>query len=407
MLAAKAGIQARGSEATSAARGPFLASIVDDVTRETVKAAVAQLGWQDAKCRVGGAKAALDLIEADSPPSLLVVDVSDSDDPLDAIDALIGRCGPGTRMIAIGLMNDVGLYRRLIEMGVADYLVKPVQSQTLLDAIQNAVRGDRPEPAPARAARVIAVVGARGGVGATTVAVSCAWTLSKDKRQRVVLLDLDLHLGSLALSLDLEPSRGLREILGNPDRVDGLLIRSAMSNAGERLRVLAAEEPLEDTVPGGSAGLDALLTELASNTDCVVVDVPRALSPLGRHALGIADVVCIVSEQSLPAMRDTQRLLSLIKAMRSDAKTVVVANRVGGIPAEVGRTDFERGIGAKVDFAIPVDIKGATAAAERAKAFVDVAREARTQNELRKLGAALGGAGHSAKGSLLKRMFGK
>jgi pilus assembly protein CpaE len=407
MLAAKIDSRPPEPPAQTITRGALLASVADDVTRETVKAVLAQLGWQNAKCREGGAEAALDFIKADGVPALLLVDISGSADPLDAIEALIAVCGGDTKLVAIGLENDVGLYRRLVERGVSDYLVKPVQSQVLLDAVLSAMRAERSEPAQARAARVVAIIGARGGVGATTIATSAAWTMAKEKQQRVVLLDLDLHFGSLALSLDLEPGRGLREILTNPDRVDSLLIRSAMSKAGEGLRVLAAEEPLEDVLPGNQAGLDALLADLAGSTDCVVIDVPRVLTGLNRHALAIADMVAIVSEQSLPAMRDTQRLLALVKTLRADAHAVVVANRVGGVAGEIGRADFERGIGAKVDFSVPADTKAAIAAAERAKAFVEVARDAKCLAELRRLASALAGAGQVRKLSLFKRMLGK
>ena len=408
MLAAKISSHPKEPPPQTGARGALLAAVADDVTRETIKSALVQLGWQNAHCREGGALAALDFIKADGIPSLLLVDISGSDDPLDAIEALIAVCGADTKLIAIGLENDVGLYRRLVERGVSDYLVKPVQHQTLLDAIQGAAaRTERSEPAVARAARVVAVIGARGGVGATMIATSAAWTMAKDKQQRVVLLDLDLHFGSLALSLDLEPGQGLREILSNPERVDSLLIRSAMAKASEGLRVLAAEEPLEDILPANPAGLDALLADLAGSTDCVVIDLPRVLNGLSRHVLATADAVAIVSEQSLQGMRDTQRLLALVKNMRADVKAFVVANRVGGTIGEIGRPDFERGIGAKVDFSVPSDAKGAMAAAERAKAFVEVARDAKALAELRKLAAMLAGAGQMRKTSLFKRMLGK
>jgi pilus assembly protein CpaE len=407
MLAAKIDSRPPEPTAQAATRGTLLASIGDDLTRETVKAVLAQLGWQNAKCRDGGAEAALELVKTAGAPALLLVDISGSTDPLDAIEALLVVSGTDTKLLAIGLENDVGLYRKLIERGVSDYLVKPVQSQTLLQAIQSATRAERAEPAPARAARVVAIVGARGGVGATTVASSVAWTMAKEKQLRVVLLDLDLHFGSLALGLDLEPSRGLREILANPERVDSLLLRSAMTKVCDGLRVLAAEEPLEDALPANPAGLDALLADLAGSTDCVVIDVPRALNGLSRHAFAIADIIGVVSEQSLSAMRDTQRLLSLARTMRGDAKTVVIANRVGGVAGEIGRPDFERGIGGKIDFAIPFDAKAALAAAERAKVFVDVARDAKGLAELRRLAVALAGTEQTRKLSFLKRILGK
>jgi pilus assembly protein CpaE len=404
--AAKSGSHSKEPAARTGARGALLASVADDVTRETVKSVLAQMGWHNAQCREGGAEAALEYIKSDGVPSLLLVDISGSDDPLDVMEALLAVCGGDTKVVAIGLENDVGLYRRLVERGVSDYLVKPVQQQSLANAIQSAARAERAEPAPARAARVVAVVGARGGVGASTIAASTAWVMAKDG-QRVVLVDLDLHFGSLALSLDLEPGKGLREILTNPERVDSLLIRAAMSKAREGLRLLAAEEPLEDVLPANPAGLDALLADLAGSTDCVVIDLPRVLNGLSRHVLGMANAVAIVSEQSLQGMRDTQRLLALVKHMRTDAKAFVVANRVGGTAGEIGRADFERGIGAKVDFSVPADAKGAMAAAERAKPFVEVARDAKGLAELRRLAGVLAGAGQIRKLSLFKRMLGK
>jgi len=279
MLAARRDAASKESPVGAAIRGSFLALAADDVTRETAKAVLAQLGWQTGKYADGGVEAAIDTIRNDGAPSLLLADLGGSADPLDAADMLIAACGPGTRIIALGLQNDVGLYRQLIDQGVADYLVKPIQHHTLLAAIQAGERTERAEPAAAKAARVAAIIGARGGVGATAVAISVAWSMAKDKRQRVVLLDLDLHFGSLALSLDLEPARGLREILTNPERVDSLLVRSAMTKAGDGLRVLAAEEPLEDMYAADPAGLDSLLADLGGSADWVVIDVPTLDGP--------------------------------------------------------------------------------------------------------------------------------
>jgi len=407
MLAAKRNSVSRDSPAQAAARGSFLALTADDLTRETVKTVLAQLGWQNGKHADDGIEAAFETIRNDGAPSLLVADLGGNADPLDAADMLIAACGPGTRIVVLGLQNDVGLYRQLIDRGVADYLVKPIQHHTLLAAIQTPDRTERAKPAAAKPARVAAIIGARGGVGATTLAISVASSMAKDKRQRVVLLDLDLHFGSLALSLDLEPGRGLREILTNPERIDSLLVRSAMAKAGEGLRVLAAEEPLDEAYAAEPAGLDALLADLGGNTDWVVIDVPRTLTALSRRALSVAETVGIVCEQTLPAMRDTQRLLTMVGAMRPDARALVIANRVGGAAGEIGSTDFERGIGAKIDFSISTDIKAAFAAAERGKAMIEVTRDAKNLAELKRLAVTMCGTGDTQKVSIFKRLLGK
>ncbi len=387
--------------------GQFMASVADEVTRETVRSVATQLGWQNQKFSDGGPEGALSVIRTSIPPAVLVVDICDSDDALGAIRGIMALCGSDTKVIAIGLVNDVSFYRRLIETGVSDYLVKPVSGQMLSQSIQNATRSESRAPLAAKVARTIALIGARGGVGTTSLAVSSAWTMTEERNLRVVLLDLDLHFGSLALSLDVEPGRGLREILANPDRVDSLLIRSAMANAGERLRILAAEEPLEESVDLGNSGLDALITDLGGSTDCIVIDTPRSLGGLTRHVLAVADQIGVVSEQSLASMRDTQRLLAFIKGQRGDAKVVVIANRVGGIAGEVSPADFERGIGAKIDFSIPFDGKAAAAAAERAKALANVSRDGKTTAELRKLAGFLSGTDATAKTSLFKRLLRK
>jgi pilus assembly protein CpaE len=253
------------------------------------------------------------------------------------------------------------------------------------------------------------MIGARGGVGTTTLAVSTAWMLSQEDRLPVVLLDLDLHFGAAAISLDIAPARGLREILTNPDRIDRLLVDSSMSRVSERLNLLAAEEPLEDGIDFGGEGYDALAASLTGGGDCVVIDLPRSLDRLGRHVLQVADVVVLVTEPSLQGMRDTQRLLALVRGKRSDADILVVANRVGGVAGEVGQTDFEHGIGARIDVGIPFDVRAATAAAEQGKAMAAVARSPKTLGGLRMLAAGLArnSGASKARPSLIERMLGK
>ncbi len=408
MFAAKLDRSSSRGTVVPIGRNQFVATACDDVIRDVIKAVAAQLGYPSVQFVDGGADALLSpIVSSGNVPVVMVVDISDTPEPLAVMEAIQAHLSGRTKVVAIGMVNDVGLYRRLLDMGVADYLVKPVHGPTLLNALQSASRVAEREQAPAKAGRLIALIGARGGVGATTLAVSTAWSMSADKRMNVVLVDLDLHFGTLALSLDLEPGRGFREILANPARIDSVLIRSSMVIVNERLRVLASEETLDETIDVDSEGLEALIGNLSGSSDCVVVDLPRSLDELSRHVLARADVVGIVTEQSLPAMRDTQRLLALFKGLRPGGKTMVIANRVGGVSGEVGRVDFERGIGAKIDFSIPFDTKTAIAAAERAKAFIDVARDAKTAAALRELATELSGAGRPAKASLLKRMLGK
>ena len=405
-------IAARSSAPVSRGAAPapqFAAFVADEVTRETARSVATHLGGSGLNVWMGGPEDALDHVQGAVSPAFLLVDISDSDNALPTMRAIVERCGEKTRIVAIGLVNDVALYRRLVEMGVGDYLVKPVSGQALLDTVQQSARVEQQQfgSGAAKSARIVAIIGARGGVGASTLAISSAWAMAEERRLGVVLFDLDLHFGSLALSLDVEPGRGLREILTSPDRIDSLLIGSAMSSATERLRVLGAEEPLEDLIDVGHDGLSALLADLSTGNDCIVIDVPRSLNELGRYVLSVADLVVVVTDRSLAGMRDTQRLLALVRNMRGEANTLVVANRVGGVAGEVGQPDFERGIGAKIAFSVPFDGKAAVAAAERAKALVEVARNSKTATELRNLAAGLAGGAERPKPSFIKRLIGK
>jgi len=182
-----------------------------------------------------------------------------------------------------------------------------------------------------------------------------------------------------------------------------------MVGVGDRLRILGAEEPLEDSLNLAHDGLATLLADLTTSVDCIVADLPRNLGHMTRHVLAVADAVGIVTDLSLPAMRDTQRLIGLVTGIREDARIFVIVNRLGGVAGELGRADFERGVGAKLSYAVPFDPKAAIAAAENAKPFVEVARSPKTVAELHDLAVGLVGAEERApaKSTFLQKMLGK
>lgn len=390
----------------------FLAVVADPLTRETVRDVAGQLGWDAAAVRDGGVMAARELL-ADAPaPAVLLVDISGVDEVLAAMDALAEVCDPHTRVVAVGQANDVGLYRALMRMGVSEYLVKPVAAEALADALRRAERPAAVEPQKTKPVRLMAVIGARGGVGATSLALSAAWSLAHDSALSTVLLDLDMQFGAAALSLDLEPGRGLREILSNPERIDSLLLGSAMIHQSDKLRILGAEEPLEDDIEVGPAGLSALLAGLAEAAEVVVVDAPRRADRLTRDLLARAEMAVVVTDLSLAGMRDTHRLLLLLKSLRPQGGVVLVANRVGGVSGEVPQAEFERGVGAKIDIVVPADAKAAVASAEQAKPLVAAAKASPAAVELRRLTARFTGAVEVAaaepeKASLLQRLLGR
>ena len=383
----------------------LVAFLADDITRETVARLAAQLGWRDAVIGQGGIAAAAQAIDAAAPPGLLVIDISDNDDPLGAMDALAEICPPATRVVTVGTSNDIMLYRRLLAMGVVDYLHKPVAADALHEALLQASRPiERIAAAPStRTARVIAFIGARGGVGTTTMATAIGWCLGEEQQQRVVLLDLDLQFGNVALGLDLEPGRGLREALEHPERIDGLFVSGAMTGT-PRLRVLAAEEPLDDHPLLDPSSVDPLLAALNDDFDCVIVDVPRALDGMARRLLARADATVIVGDFSLAAMRDTHRLIVLTAVLRPGVAPIVLVNRAGALArGEIDHAAFEKGIGRKIDCVIPYDAKAAVAMAQHGKPLPAAGQSSKAAAALRRLAVTLSGHEAAKPRSLLKR----
>jgi pilus assembly protein CpaE len=396
--------EAAKAEPASGSRPRFVACVADDVTREAVSRAVAQLGWSNAKVKAGGLQAAMKAIDVTMPPSLVLVDLAEASNPVEGMHELAQLCGPNTNFLAIGSVNDVSLYRQLVALGVADYLVKPVSSEVLCEAFTAAMRVYT-SPAEARPTRLFAFVGARGGVGTTTLAVSTAWLLAHEFKLRTALIDLDLHFGNLALTLDLEPGRGLREALENPERTDSLLLASAMVTEGDKLPILATEEPLEEQLLFDAGAVAPLLSALSQDYDCIVVDLPRTFDSMARQVISLADATVVVTDLSLSALRDSVRIVDLAKSLESRAKPLLVANQVGADHrGEIGRAEFERGIGGGVDHAVPFDVKAVVASAHSGKAIPDAAGNSKAAAELRKLASRLAGREEEKpKGGLLSR----
>jgi pilus assembly protein CpaE len=369
----------------------FVACVADDVTRETVSRAVAHLGWSNAKVKAGGIEAALGIASQGPAPTLMLVDVTEAGDPVNDLAQLAETIGPDTTILAIGAVNDVSLYRQLTAFGVADYLVKPVSSEVLTQALTASLRVYS-APGTARTTQLFAFIGARGGVGTTTLAISTAWLLAHEFKLRTSLIDLDLHFGNLALSLDLEPGRGLRDALEHPERTDSMLLAAAMVTQAEKLPILATEEPLEEHLQFDGGAVAPLLTALAEDYDCLVVDLPRTLDPAARQVIAAADSTIIVTDLSLSALRDTHRLIDLAKSLEARAKPLVVANQVGASHrGEIGRPEFERGVGGSVDLIVPFDVKAAVAAAQSGKPLVAAAANSKATAEMRKFAARLAG----------------
>jgi pilus assembly protein CpaE len=374
-------------------REGFAAYVCDDATLDVMRPLAADLGWVPEKCVRGGLRTAVQALSVASSPAILVVDLSECGDPLQDINALAEVCEPGTVVIAIGQINDVRLYRELLANGIHDYLLKPLSSALMREALvqaQGVFAAPRlSEGAMAKPHTTTAVIGTRGGVGASTLATSLAWLLASEHKQDTALLDLDIHFGTGALCLDLEPGRGLTDAIENPSRIDGLFIERAMIRAGDHLSILSAEAPISMPLMTDGAAFVQLEEEFRSAFEHTVIDLPRNILINFPHVLADVNVVVLTTEMTLAGARDAIRILSWLRTHAPHAQVQVVANRVQVGVSEIGKADFEASIERKIGFSIPFDGKAAAHAAKLGQTFAEANRTTKAAQIMRDLAQAV------------------
>lgn len=374
-------------------RAPVLAYICDEATLEAVSRVVPG-GRRGVEVCEGGIETALRVLNHAQSPDLLILDISESSAPVEDIKAVRAMIDRSTTIIAIGEQNDVSLYRALTGAGVNDYLIKPVTSTDLRRALLTASNDTRPETVEAAPrGRVAVIVGTRGGVGASTIAVNAAWICANEHNVCTVLVDLDLHFGTAALALDLEPGHGLRDALCNPDRIDGLFVASALVHDGDNLFVLGGEEPIDEHVPLRSDAISFLMNELQQSFEMIVVDLPRNVLTSDPGLLSMAHTVAVVTDLSLAGLRDAVRIRSIVRKAAPEAKLQFIVNRAGlQRRAEMSQADFERNLEEKIAFVVPEDPKAAANAAG-GKPIAQASKHGKASAALHQVAEGLRGTG--------------
>jgi len=348
---------------TAAARKPervgVIAVVHDQATLDRIQGVIRELQLDDELNFEPTLDAALRRISEGQSPRVLVIDLSESPAPISELSAARAVGGPDLKVLALGTVNDVGLYRDMVAAGATDYLVKPPGREQLTAIFEKHGSGG----GTGGLGQVIAFLSSRGGVGATTAAVSCAWIFAEDRKERCALVDLDLHFGTVALKLDSDPGNGLCEALEQPSRIDSLFIERAMIKVGENLRILAAEAAIAEPQVIDTGAIDVLLYELRRKFAWVVIDLPRVVTPIHRVVLSTASRAILLCERSLAGLRDTIRLQSLLREQAPQTRLLLVESGAHGDRATVGKGEFEKAVGKSFDATLPYDPKAAGAAA--------------------------------------------
>ncbi|MDH3475276.1 MAG: AAA family ATPase [Rhodospirillales bacterium] len=376
-----------------------VAFVGDDQTHSVVSSVAGEF-FDAPVVRDGDTSDALAFLTEAPAPKVLIVDIGDNSSPLSAMLSLTTAATEETRLIGIGEINDISLYRELTGAGVTDYLVKPVSEKALSIALERAeepLGGPAAQPVAGETRKVV-VIGARGGVGGSTVAVNLAWLFTEEHGLSATLVDLDLEFGTVALSLDLEPTRGLREALENPARIDSLFVSSATAKVNDKFSVMATEENLAGEIAFASDAIEVLFETLGKTNDCIVVDLPRPSFGIRHQTLAAATHVVLVTELGLSGLRDTIRLLGNIEEAAPKAKVIIVGNHGGSDQQAMRLPDFQKALGRKVDLIVPDEPKAFNEAANTGKPVVQFAARSKAAKALQKLGADIMGKKVKSKG---------
>lgn len=333
----------------------FLAFVPDGESLSILQRFALSQGW-DADCIQKGTVAdAVAHLASHPSPDFLMIDVPTAEAAPDLLDQLADVCDPDVRVIVTSTIDEYSFFRWLTDIGVHHYLLKPLTDEALQNAVSAApVAVDAPKTQ--KQGKLYAVMGTRGGVGASTVALNVAAAISKLHHTPTALLDLEPHWGTQSLMLDLEPGRGLREALAKPDRVDSLFMERVLLKYKENLSVLSSEEPLDEPIIYNSGAAAALISEARKKFAVTVADLPRDVSAFSQDFLKAADHIVIVTELTIMGLRDAMRLNDLLKGKLGLKRVHFVASRTGMMPKhEMKQSDFEKSLGGAFYGTVPFD----------------------------------------------------
>jgi pilus assembly protein CpaE len=277
--------------------------------------------------RVGGIARAIEFYRESPSPDLLILESrACSADLLGDLEGLAEACDPGTRVVVIGASNDVVLYRELMDRGIADYLVWPVGEPAVIAAIGRVFRDVQPK----KLGKTFAFIGAKGGVGASTVAHNVAWALAGELASNVILADMDLPFGTAGLDFNIDAEQGIADAIGDSSRLDELLLDRLLVSCSDNLNLLAAPAVLNKSYDFDETAFEQMLDIARAHAPNVILDVPHMWTAWTRRTLVSADEVVIVAEPDLANLRNAKSLVEhLIQARPNDAPPKLVLNRVG------------------------------------------------------------------------------
>ncbi|MDC9823227.1 AAA family ATPase [Devosia sp. ZB163] len=275
----------------------------------------------------GGLDGAIETYRSNPTPNLIIVETSLSPEEIpSALERLAAVCDAATRLIVLGHVNDVLLYRELIRSGVSEYIVLPAAALTIVDAISELFAAEGAAPI----GRTIGFISAKGGSGGSTVAHNVAWAISQHLRQDTLILDLDFAFGTAGLNYNQDPPHGIADAIGNSQKMDQTMLDRLMSKAANHVSLLTAPVVLDRPFDFEEREFEQVIELSQKSMPIVVLDIPHVWSSWVRYTIGTIDEIIIVAEPDLANLRNAKNLSDTIKALRpTESEPLLVINKVG------------------------------------------------------------------------------
>jgi pilus assembly protein CpaE len=338
--------------------------------------------------RPGGLTAAIAQYQNQPTPALVIVESLDDGATLLAqLDRLAQVCDAGAKVVVIGSHNDIALYRELMRRGVSEYLVPPLQPLQLIGAITTLYA----DPASPFVGRQLAFVGARGGVGSSTVAHNLAYLLSETMQTNTVIVDLDLPFGTAGLDFNQDPLQGVADALSQPDRLDPVLLDRMMARCSDRLSLFAAPATLDVDYDISADAFEEVTSKIRATAPYVVLDLPHLWSGWMRRTLLGADDVVITAAPDLASLRNAKNIVDLVRQARpNDSPPMLVLNMVGspGRP-EIPTKDFGEALGLETGIILPFDAKLFGQAANNGQMIEEVSPKSKAAEAFQRLALSI------------------
>jgi pilus assembly protein CpaE len=356
----------------------------------------------------GGIQKAAEYFRSQNTPNLVILEsLKGGESLMDGLNKLAEVCDPSTRVVVVGHINDIRLYRDLIDKGVSEYLITPRSPVTIINTISNLYV----DPSAPPIGRNIAFVGARGGVGSSTICHNVAWAIAEDFKSNAVLMDLDLPFGTASLDLEQDPSQGLAEALSAPERLDDVLLDRLLQKVSDRLSLFAAPNLLDREYSMPDSAYETVLDIVRTTAPNIIIDVPHVWNGWARYVLQSADEIIITATPDLASFRNAKNIVEALAAHRAnDAAPTLVLNQVN-VPKriEVPAEQFKEALGFGPSVVIDWDPQLFGNASANGQTLMEAGPKSSVANAVTNIAATILGQSpvHQSKGFSLASLFGK